>query len=242
MEMETVLKSYLKTDLLNASNVSKITQDIQKQGYCFFYEAFSEEYCKHIRSFVKNNEHLSGDTHTFQYAGTELRVWDAEQKDPLIRETKELCDRIYTKVIGKPFNAYTLLAMHNRPISDKSLMKGRWHIDSFKDQYKAFLYLTDVKYENGPFEFIPESANSFFKLKMFITGKYFALKDFLTRSGGRRYAKLKDDWIDNVVKKEMKSIVFECKAGTVLFANTSCIHRAIPCMDGERITLTCYYK
>jgi hypothetical protein len=240
--MEEVLKNYLKTDLLSDNNMSKIANDIQKQGYSFFNQAFSNEYCEHIADFVKNNNHSSNSNTTFQYGGTELRVWDAEKKDALINQTKDLCDTIFTQALGKPFDAFTLLALHNKPIADKSLINGRWHIDSFQDQYKAFLYLTDVQYENGPFEFIPETTNPFFKLKMFVTGKYFALKDFLTAGGGRSYSKLKDDWIENVVKKEMKSIVFECKAGTILFANTSCIHRAVPCVSGERITLTCYYK
>jgi hypothetical protein len=238
------MNNYLNFDLLSQDNLLNIKKNLSEKGYYSIENVFNEQFCSDIITFIRTKSAGTFDSTseiTTQYAGTEIRLWDSQNENKTIMNTKIYLDKIYTDIFRKKYEAYTVLAMYNKPIEESFLRLGRWHIDSYREQYKIFIYLTDVDYENGPFEFIPDTASFLFKSKMFFTGRYFALKDFFTNSKGRRYSKLKDDWIEKSVKNKYNAITFTCKAGTILFANTSCIHRAIPCMEGERITLTCYY-
>ena len=42
--------------------------------------------------------------------------------------------------------------------------KGRWHLDSFNNQYKVFCFLKDVKNKNGALEVIPRTHRLLFKI------------------------------------------------------------------------------
>jgi hypothetical protein len=42
-------------------------------------------------------------------------------------------------------------------------VNSKWHVDNYHDTHKAWLYLTDVKKENGPFNYLSGSANFSFK-------------------------------------------------------------------------------
>jgi hypothetical protein len=176
------------------------------------------------------------------YGDSELRIWDSQRKNPLLDRFHDESNVFMSCVLNSDMEAYTLLAIRNRAIPrDASQHQlGRWHIDSFRPQFKTFLFLVDVEDSTGPFEFIPRTHAPGFKRKMAMTGSYFRPSDFFT--GKRAYAQIPDARVERLATDGYAPRAAVCRAGTVMIADTSAIHRARPCFEGTRYALTTYYR
>jgi ectoine hydroxylase-related dioxygenase (phytanoyl-CoA dioxygenase family) len=108
---------------------------------------------------------------------------------------------------------------------------GGWHRDRADDiQTKAILYLSDVKEENGPFQYIKKSHTTFS-----------IIKNILKFDFNFNQNRFSDDEIDSLLKfNNNKVINFYGKKGTLLFVNTRGIHRGMPIKSGKRYSLTYY--
>lgn len=175
------------------------------------------------------------------YADTELRVWDAEHLDPLLRAFRDESDRLLTAIEGRSRRAYTLLAIRNRPVdtADASLVQGRWHIDSLSRQVKVFAFLTSTTAESGPFEYVPGTQSWSFKLRMLVGGHYLAPTDVIR--GSRAYSSVSDNVLARL-KQTPAGVSVECPRGSIMVVDTSALHRARPCVRGSRYALTAYYR
>lgn len=108
---------------------------------------------------------------------------------------------------------------------------GGWHRDSFTNQFKTIIYLNNVEKENGPFQYLCESH----KLKFMIQDK---------RCAGLRLAqnRVTDDQVQKLIGKSPKRLkTFTGKAGTLILADTTGLHRGAPIATGVRYSLTNYY-
>jgi len=111
--------------------------------------------------------------------------------------------------------------------SDERVASQNWHVD-FDDKHllKAFVYLTDVGAEHGPFEYVPGS-----------------------QAGGRRivrewvpmgYGRVSDDELaDKVPDAELAT--FTGPKGTLILCNTSGLHRGGFATAGPRVLATATY-
>ena len=98
---------------------------------------------------------------------------------------------------------------------------GGWHVDSRGKQFKAMVYLSDVNKDNGPFMFIPNSADM--------------NTDKRNDPRGTRY-------LDSVVEScNTNPFIVTAKKGTVILTDTSHIHRGSVIENGLRYSLTSYY-
>ena len=93
-----------------------------------------------------------------------------------------------------------------------------WHMDTFHDTHKAYLYLTEVKKENGPFTYLINSCKFSFK-SLFMEYKN-SIKFALNKS--TRSFRLFDTTA-NFPKYKIKEVI--CKPNTFLIANTHGLHR-----------------
>lgn len=176
------------------------------------------------------------------YAGAEHRVWHAHHKSKLIDQFRNFSDTVLSKVMQEPKAAYDILAIRNRTLESEAtaLRVGRWHLDSFYQQMKIFVFLTDVTQASGPFEMIPGTQAMTFKVRQALEGHLITPKDLV--KGTRSYASLKEELIEKIVAKGYETKAFDVPAGTIALVDTSCVHRARPCTKGERYALTSYYK
>ena len=176
------------------------------------------------------------------YAGAEHRVWHAHQKSKLIDQFRNFSDSVLSKVMKEPKVAHDILAIRNRTLDSEAttLRIGRWHLDSFHQQMKIFVFLTDVTQASGPFEMIPRTQAMTFKVRQALEGHLITPKDLV--KGTRSYASLKEELIEKIVAKGYETKAFDVPAGTMALVDTSCVHRARPCTKGERYALTSYYK
>jgi len=109
---------------------------------------------------------------------------------------------------------------------------GGWHRDSpFRNQFKVFVFLTNVTEGNGPLTFIKGSH------------KADSIRRFCNELGIKknRY-RFTDAEIDEAsIKLGYKPTYVTCKPGTLVFANTRGLHRGTPIQSGNRVALTNYY-
>ena len=93
-------------------------------------------------------------------------------------------------------------------------------------QIKTLVYLSDVEEENGPYLFLPAS-NQF---------------DLNTRDGIGKATRYEDSIVDEFCKEnELEPFKVIGKKGTVIFTDTSYIHRGANIKGGTRYTYTNYY-
>jgi hypothetical protein len=223
----------------NPDNIALARTAVRRTGVTLFPSVVDPAVCRAIIDAM-NTEPIAQRTEV-NYGGSELRIWDAQRHHELLARFAEECDQFVSGMEQKPTKAYTLLAIRNRPIAglEPSLSRGRWHIDSFRRQLKVFLFLSDTSEATGPFEFIPNTHRQLFKLQMLMKGAYISPTDLLR--GGRSYSKLQESLIEQFVQKGATPTPVICKAGTVMVIDTSAIHRARPCLEGERYALTAYF-
>lgn len=223
--------------LINGKDVPALRTEFEENGVVLLPDAFDQEFCDNAKSFIDS---WDGEKDLL-YKGTEIRIWDAQNKKDLLGEFYKSCHKTIEDLFEKSHNPYTLLAIRNLPIppKDDEVQMGRWHLDSFCEQVKIFLFLTDTSEESGPFEFVPGSHETTFKYKNLLSGKYITVSDIFKKT--RSYQSLNEGWIESLEKQGMPSKAVICKAGTAMIVNTSAIHRARPCRAGSRYALTAYY-
>jgi len=177
------------------------------------------------------------------YGGSEHRVWMAHEKSEIIRDFYNFSNAVISRVEDKEQTAYDILAIRNKALekSTSELTQGRWHLDSLRRQLKIFVFLNDVSIDSGCFEMIPRSQRMSFKLEHALKGELVTLQDVLRNDGSRAYSHLKEQLIDRIVARGYETKAFTVPRGTIALVDTSSVHRARPCLQGERYALTSYY-
>ena len=103
---------------------------------------------------------------------------------------------------------------------------GGWHRDNRMKQIKTLVYLSDVEDQNGPYLFLP-SSNTF---------------DLSTRDGIGKATRYEDKVIEEFCRtNDLEPFKVVGKKGTVVFTDTSYIHRGANIQEGSRYTYTNYY-
>jgi len=107
---------------------------------------------------------------------------------------------------------------------------GGWHRDhKYGHDLKVLLYLTEVKEENGPFQYIPKSFHWYHHLR------------FATKVDQYQYT---SEEIEALLLKtpSVKIKTVTAKKGDLVIFNTNGIHRGKPIESGVRCAITNYFK
>jgi hypothetical protein len=223
--------------ILSQAAPSVLRSELAETGYAVLTEKLDLEYCQRIRTFVDLQPEAGCE---LNYAGTEKRVWDAEKIDPLTQQFGHFSNQLLKLVFGKAVEAKTVLAYSNKPVpKETSLLMGRWHMDSLRQQIKVFAFLTQTDERSGPFELMAGTHKAGFKFPKALTGHIFKPRDLLGKR--RTYQQLDDGFVSGLSQEGHHARPFICDAGTIAIIDTSAIHRARPCLEGERYVLTSYY-
>lgn len=221
------------------TNIERARAEVADQGWALLGTPLETDVLDQIRGEI---DVLSqADDTEVNYGGSEHRVWYAHVKSTLINQFRIFSDKVLSEVMGEPKEAHNILAIRNRTLDPEAaaLRKGRWHLDSLNQQMKVFIFLTDVTQTSGPFEMIPGTQAMSFKMRKALKGHFITPKDLV--QGTRSYASLKDELIASIVAEGYRTKTFDVPAGTIALVDTSCVHRACPCIMGERYALTSYY-
>jgi len=221
---------------------ASITDQMANNGMYFFKSKLSVNDCIYLRN--RMDVLSQGDDVVEHYGGSEHRIWQAHKKDPAFAEFEKLSNSIIPKIYGRPSPAHNVLAIRNRktpPHAER--METRWHLDSFRKQLKLFAFMTDVSDKNGPLEVVPKTHNMNFKLRAIVPMGYYRLRDIYKYFEGRRsWQSIHDNKVSGLLDKGFEKMPVTVEAGTLLLIDTSAIHRAKPCMEGERYAVTVYHR
>ena len=115
-----------------------------------------------------------------------------------------------------------------QPASDERVASQNWHVD-FDDKHllKAFVYLSDVGAEHGPFEYVPGSQPG---------GRHDSVRPWKPMEVGR----VPDEHVFRKVQAE-EIATFEGPRGTMILCNTSGLHRGGFATAGPRVLATATY-
>jgi hypothetical protein len=115
-----------------------------------------------------------------------------------------------------------------QPASDERVASQNWHVD-FDDKHllKAFVYLTDVGLEHGPFEYVPSSQPG---------GRYHGVRPWKPMGMGR----VPDEDVRRGVPAG-EIVTFTGAKGTLILCNTSGLHRGGFATAGPRVLATATY-
>ena len=108
---------------------------------------------------------------------------------------------------------------------------GGWHRDSFTNQFKAIIYVSDVMQGNGAFQYLQGShrLNS-----MIRDGRYAGI--------GMVQNRVRNDQVQKLLEKSPDRLsTCTGKAGTLILADTTGLHRGMPIVAETRYSLTNYY-
>ena len=179
-------------------------------------------------------------------AGGDIRLFKFENisNDAIFFSEDQFLNEIGNKYTGKKLNTHFVLAGKLEfSEATKASSGGGWHRDSDGIQFKAMVYLNDVKSNNGPFFFVPNSKKIDAKRQPIkkLNSLLFYVKRFL------KYQKIRDpryseDSILNFFKSS-KQMPIEISAprGSVVLFDSSYIHRGKIIEKGLRYTMTNYY-
>ena len=115
-----------------------------------------------------------------------------------------------------------------QPATDERVASQNWHVD-FDDKHllKAFVYLTDVGPDHGPFEYVPSSQPG---------GRHHAVRPWRPMAVGR----VPDEEVQQSVPGG-EIVTFTGSKGTLILCNTSGLHRGGFATAGPRVLVTATY-
>jgi hypothetical protein len=151
----------------------------------------------------------------------DIRVFHAEKK---ILAFKPLYGAMlnYYKDVSGVTPKYSFLILNKISFIDNNLGSGGgWHRDSWRNQNKVFVFLTDVDEKSGPLQFANNSYSLISRCSHFIQERRSLRKKNISKVDGLA-----------------KSICI--KSGDGFYLNTTCLHRGKPIERGFRIAVTLY--
>ena len=234
--------------LIDPTALSLRKKELLKSDFLVIENALPSEYCDQIVKFIDEFIDSNSSLVKTGYQGSMRRIWHSEKYSEILRDYQKKSSVILSSIFGKTYFPKQVLSMRDHQIRFQSeedfenFSKGRWHYDSFRRQYKIFLFLRDVNLENGPFEFIP-GTNLFFKIKLLLTRPWWLFNPVTHFTNALRpYASISDERVKEVIKMGYQTKPFVAKQGTLLNVNTSgLMHRAKPITQGYRYLAVSYF-
>jgi len=160
----------------------------------------------------------------------DIRHWGVDvTRYPVLERLREFGERHFLEVTGKRPGSSLVMVNYIEAQRSPNGSGGGWHRDSFRTQYKAIAYLTDVeRASQGAFCYLPNSNRLVFRLGSLV---------HRTLTGGCRYSDRLIAWL---LKLGVAKEVVLSKAGIPFFIDTSLIHRGLAISEGYRIAAFVY--
>lgn len=217
--------------------MNDIYKTLHQHGFAVIHNYFNKEDISNI--ILEANRVLNENSDKIEILDKEEcsndeRLFYAEKFSKYLRDklynNQDFIDIVKRYTKRNTFGNKKLLI--NRLVYEPGKIKNSgagWHRDNHNCQFKVIIYLTDVTDKNGNFQWITNSS------KIHIGYPEPRTKNYNTRYHNRT--------IDHLLKtnENTKLINITGKAGTVIIADTTYIHRGNIIQEGVRLAATMYY-
>lgn len=211
---------------------NEILDNLNKVGICVVEDFYSADFCDTaVRDIEDGLVRYLDKVQSNQTEGTsgDFRLFKMENQYATASEfaNESVFLSIASEYYGYPMLSHFVLGgkVQFNP-NQTTNSGGGWHRDNRAKQIKTIVYLSDVEEHNGPFSFLPGSNNY----------------DLPTRDGLGKATRYDDVVVDTFCKENnIEPFKVTGKKGTVVFVDTSHIHRGLNIESGTRYTLTNYY-
>lgn len=236
-----IKSNFKKTIILNKDKI-KINEELNNDGYSINSYGLAIEKVEEINNYLKNlkgtyvSDHIEKNNEKeffdlekpkgvkFYYDSNELIKFKLIQDLAFDREILSIAqDYLGSLPLLDIVTAWWSVPSKN---PDKKAAQ-LWHFDMDRPTWlKVFFYLTDCEDDNGP--------------HCFVSGTHLKRKiPIKLRSKG--YERLKDEEINKIFNKDMIK-KFVTKKGTILFEDTSGLHKGLTLKSGSRLILQFQYS
>lgn len=160
----------------------------------------------------------------------DVRYWNVDpSQHPLLAEFKSKGEELYARTTGHaPAHAFIMINDIEAGRSPEG-SGGGWHLDSYKPQYKFFMYVSDVESDDmGAFAYFPQTHSWWFR-------PYALAKRALLR-----HVRYTNGEIDFLRSLGVGYTSVKGPKGTNFFLDTSYLHRGLPIRKGRRLMATLY--
>lgn len=208
----------------------KILQDIADKGYVVIPNYMSLDSCNDC---IKDIEWMFSHKQEFVARFSDDRIFGAEIfSDNIMRFAADqyLIDLSEHFMCTDTVNGFTLANKVEAREGSKGSGEG-WHKDMSFRQFKVILYLNEVTENNGPFQIIERSH---------LLSQYLAdIRKVKLNFGRLIFTEQEIKKITQDNPQKIRTITGQ--PGTLVIANTACIHRGCPPREGVRYALTNYF-
>ncbi|TRO15862.1 hypothetical protein EQ826_19825 [Ectopseudomonas mendocina] len=216
---------------LKKKNHDRIVADLRKQGFSVLPDFIPAEICDLL---VDSFDSLENKAKCYE---NDRRLFSVEKYSSMHEYV--FSRSAYIKDVGDRYlnNSQILLSVMAAKLyaAPGGLGSGGgWHRDSFLPQFKSICYLTDVSEDNGPFEYVAGSHALMNKIRYELVSKT------RERAHDPRYSQSSVDEYCSIIGGEIKT--FTATKGTLVFCDTSGLHRGRPIDQGVRYAVTNYFK
>lgn len=212
---------------------SKVLSELKLKGWTTLDLGLSsdeiEKYKHEIdRLILSHKDHLWTDKQK-----ADQRIFGAEIGGTSIHSFHEMqsIQNILDKYMGLRYSDKSTMAGRIYATENNLGSGGGWHRDTVEyKQVKSILYLSNVNSSNGPFQYIENSHKR----------STYAEISSLTKKNWNTNRFDQEDIDAILTNPKFKISEIDGKAGTVILADTSGIHRGKPLLKGTRYALTNY--
>lgn len=216
-----------------SDDVKDWIHSVRQNGVCTVPGFYDPATCAELRQeILEVGERFPNAVHNMSN-GADRRIFGAERAAAGIRafaDDPRLMNAARAVLSGDAANACTLAGVITHREDNLGSGEG-WHRDSFFNQFKAIIYLTDVTKENGPFEYITRSH--------LVRQKF---SDHSNYGIPLKSPRIEDAPVRRLIAAQPgRHRILTASMGTLVLADTTGIHRGMPLTRGERFALTNYY-
>lgn len=229
------LHSFKKQPLQFNQTVESIVKTLNERGYVVLEGYFTEEQCAAVRNEIdKLLKIQQGNVETYDH-NADHRLFGANNasalindlfwQDELLRSVRD-CYYEHDDIVGCTMAA----RIDAKPNNSGS--GGGWHRDMiYGRQIKSIAYFSDVEMKHGPFQYLENSHKKSSILETIAKLDFDAYHNRFTEEEITQIQAIGD----------YATTTFTGKAGTLLLADTTSIHRGMPIQEGSRYALTNYW-
>jgi Phytanoyl-CoA dioxygenase (PhyH) len=209
-------------------------EELERSGICVVPEFLSAAECAELRTAVDAAIQRYAESVTVDRVGSDERLFlgatPPGQLGEIFSHPRLLAAA--RGVLGRDVTNVALLAGRLRATPRNRGSGGGWHRDSYTNQFKSMIYLTDVDERSGPIQFIEGSHRTRAKAED---------DRRMDMPLGRRprYSRAQIGRLVDGDRQRVRTVV--APAGTLILVDTTGIHRGKPIRRGQRYALVNYF-